>query len=56
MEYSFKKGAYKIVKYFLIFLLPFLVDQFIVSYPAIAQITIGALLVGIVNFLKIKFA
>lgn len=50
--YSFKKTFWKMVKYFIIFIIPFLVDQFIVAYPEIAQISIGALLVGIVNWGK----
>ena len=54
MNYSFKKGALKIVKYFLIFLIPALVDMFIVNYPAVAQLTLGGVLVGIANFLKVK--
>ena len=52
MKYSFKITLIKIVKYFIIFIIPFLVDQFIVQYPQLAQITIGALLVGIVNWSK----
>lgn len=54
MKYSFKIGLVKMVKSFVLFVLPFLVDQFIVAYPQIAQLTIGAVLVLIVNFLKIK--
>jgi len=42
------------VKYFILFALPWLVDQFIVSYPAVAQLTIGGLLVMLANFLKLK--
>ena len=55
MKYNIKKGAIKIVKYFLIFLLPVLVDRFIISYPILAQLTVGGLLVGACNFLKIKY-
>ena len=53
--YSYKKGLLKIVKYFLIFLLPILVDKFIISFPEIAQLSVGAVLVGVVNFVKIKY-
>jgi len=56
MKYSFKKGVYKVVKYFLIFLLPILVDKFIIAYPVFFQLSVGAVLVGIVNWLKIKYA
>ena len=54
MEYSFKKGLGKIVKYLVIFAVPALVDRFVISYPEIAQLSVGAILVGIVNFLKVK--
>jgi len=54
MKYSFKKTVIKVVKYFVIFIIPFLVDKWIIAYPELAQISVGALLVGIVNFLKIK--
>jgi len=53
-SYSFKKTIGKVIKYFIIFLLPVLVDQFIVQYPEIAQLTVGAILVGVVNYLKVK--
>ena len=56
MNYSYKKGVIKIIKYFLIFLIPILVDRFIVAYPQLAQLTIGALLVGVVNYLKVVYA
>ena len=54
MNFSIKKNLSKIVKYFLIFLLPFLVDAFIIQFPEIAQLSVGALLVGLVNFIKVK--
>jgi len=54
MNYSIKTGLLKIVKYFLIFLLPFLVDAFIIQFPEIAQLSVGALLVGLVNLIKVK--
>jgi len=53
MNYSFKITLVKIVKYFVIFIIPFLVDQFVFQYPQLAQITIGALLVGIANWGKV---
>jgi hypothetical protein len=52
MKYSFKTTLFKGVKYFVIFLIPLLVNQFVVSYPDVAQITIGAALVMLVNWLK----
>ena len=56
MNYSLKIGVVKILKYFLIFLIPILVDRFIVAYPQIAQLSIGALLVGVVNYIKVVYA
>jgi len=55
MKYSIKKGLLKLVKYFLIFLLPLLVSKFIIAFPDIAQISVGALLVGIANWLKVRY-
>ena len=54
MEYDFKKTIVKVMKYFVIFVIPFLVDAFIVEMPDIANLTIGAVLVGICNYLKVK--
>jgi len=54
MNYSFKKTLLKGIKYFVIFLLPVLVDKLIVAYPAIAQLTLGGILVMIVNWLKVR--
>lgn len=54
MTYSPKKGLVKILKYFVLFLIPALVNLFIVQYPQIAQLSVGALLVGVANFLKVK--
>ena len=42
------------IKYFVVFAIPFLVDQFIVSFPQIAQLTVGALLLMGTNWLKIR--
>jgi hypothetical protein len=53
MKYDIKIGLKKGVEYFVIFLLPILVDKFIYSYPQLAQLSVGALLVMVVNFLKI---
>ena len=53
-EYSFKITVMKGLKYFVIFLLPVLVDKFIIQYPELAQLTVGGGLVMFVNWLKIK--
>ena len=53
-EFSYKQNLLKGVKYLVIFILPFLVDQFIVSYPQVAQLTVGAILVMGVNLLKVR--
>ncbi len=55
MKYSIKKGLLKLVKSFVIFLLPLLVSKFIIAFPDIAQISVGALLVGIANWLKVRY-
>ena len=52
--YDFKVTLKKGIIYFVLFLLPVLVDKFLVSYPEIAQLTIGGLLVMGTNFLKHK--
>ncbi|OGT23774.1 MAG: hypothetical protein A2W47_04300 [Gammaproteobacteria bacterium RIFCSPHIGHO2_12_38_15] len=54
--YSIKQGVAKSFKYFILFALPVLVDKLVVSYPAFFQLSIGALLVMIVNVLKIKYS
>ena len=56
MTYSFKTTLLKMVKYFVAFALPAIVDRFIVSYPAIAQLTVGTILLGILNWLKARTA
>jgi hypothetical protein len=55
-EYSFKITLIKGAKYFCIFLLPLLVDKFIISYPEIAQLTVGGILVMIANYAKFNFS
>ena len=54
--YSIKQGIAKSAKYFVLFALPVLVDRFVVSYPQYAQLTLGAILVGLVNLLKVKYS
>jgi len=54
MNFSIKTMFVKGVKYAVIFALPMLVNAFIFEFPDIAQITVGGLLVMLVNFLKIK--
>ena len=54
MKYSLKTGILKAIKYGIIFALPVLVNQFIVGFPEIAQLTVGGILVMIVNAIKIK--
>lgn len=52
--YSFKRTVRKGIKYFVIFLLPILIDRLIMNYPQIAQLTVGAILVMIMNWLKVR--
>ena len=54
--YSFKKTLGKGLKYIIIFALPLAVDQLIVAYPDWAQLTLGGVLVMVVNFLKVAIA
>lgn len=54
MKYSLKIGLLKALKYIAIFALPVLVDQFVVAYPQLAQLTVGGILVMLTNYLKIK--
>lgn len=55
MEFSYKITLQKGIKYFVIFAFPFLVDQFILTMPDIANISIGAGLLMICNLLKTKY-
>jgi hypothetical protein len=52
--YSVKITLQKGIKYFGIFLFPFLVDRFIFSFPELAQLTLGSVLVMIANYIKVK--
>jgi len=45
----------KSLKYGILFGLPMIVDQFIISYPAYAQLTIGTLLTMLANLLKVRY-
>jgi len=54
MDYSFKHGLYKALKYVVIFILPALVDRFIISYPEIAQLSVAGILVLLLNYLKVR--
>ena len=53
--YSLKQGLLKAVKYFVIFALPVLVDRFLYSFPELAQLTVGGILVALVNLAKVKY-
>lgn len=55
MKYSINKGINKSIKYAIIFIIPVLVDKFVYAMPEYANITIGGILVGVVNYLKIKY-
>ena len=52
MNYDWKLTIKKGIKYFIIFALPILVNQFVVAYPDWAQLTVGGLLVMAVNWGK----
>ena len=55
MEFSYKITLLKGIKYLVVFALPFLVDSFILAMPDIANLTIGACLLMLVNVLKAKY-
>lgn len=54
MKYSFIKGLLKSLKVVALFVVPVLINAFIVEYPEIAQLTLGGILVLAWNFLKVK--
>ena len=56
MEYSYKKTGLKMLKVLVLFIIPVLVNQFVVQYPEIAQLTVGSLLYGLSNLLREKYA
>lgn len=53
MQYSIKKGFLKALTTVVLFALPIAVDQFVVSYPEYAQLTLGGLLVMGMNYIKV---
>lgn len=55
MQLSYKITLQKGIKYFIAFILPFAVDQFIFAMPDIANLTIGTCLLMLVNALKVKY-
>jgi len=55
MEFSYKIMWQKGLKYFVAFVFPFLVDSFIMAMPDIANLTIGACLLMLCNYLKVRF-
>lgn len=54
MKYSILKGLKKSIKVIVLFAVPVLIDAFVVSYPGIAQLTLGGLLNLGWNYLKVK--
>ena len=54
MDYSLLKGIGKGIKYGVIFAIAAGIDAFIVQYPEWGQLTVGGVLVLIVNWLKVK--
>lgn len=52
MTYSFKKGLIKGITAVVCFGVPFLLTQF----PEVANLTIGAVALMLVNFIKVKIA
>lgn len=54
MTYSFKKGLVKTLKVVALFAIPLAVDQFLIAFPEVAQLTVGGLLVFGANWLKVR--
>ena len=54
VKFSWGQNISKGIKYLVIFVIPVLVDRFIVAYPEWSELPLGALLVMLVNYLKIK--
>jgi len=54
LKYSIKKGIIKGLKYFVIFLIPVIIDKVAISFPVFWQMTTGGVIVIIYNYLKIK--
>lgn len=50
-KYSFLKGLGKMVLSFILFAVPF----FVTNFPDLANVSIGSLLVLLVNWLKIRY-
>ncbi len=50
--YSFKTTLLKMVKYFILFSIPFVID---ILPNDVLNMTVGAILVGILNWVKVKF-
>lgn len=55
MEFEYKTTLLKGIKYLVVFALPFLVDTFIIAMPDVANLSIGASLLMLVNVLKVKY-
>lgn len=51
-----KRNVVKAVKAGVLFAVPALVSAFVVAFPGWAQLTLGAVLVGIADAVKRKFA
>ena len=54
VKYDYKKTVKEGLRSLALFLLPVLVDRFIVSFPEYAQLTIGGLLVAGRDWLKYR--
>lgn len=54
MNYSYKKTFYKAFSNLILFVIPVLIDVFVVKYPEYAQLTLGAALVALKDYLKHK--
>ena len=55
MNYDYKKTLKKGLQFAVAFVIPFLINAFIAELPQVANITIGGLLLMLVNMLKHKY-
>lgn len=53
-SFDVKQALLSSVKYLVLFLVPKLVDMFLVAYPEWAQLTVGGVLVFFVKWLKVS--
>ncbi len=56
MQFSIKQMLQKMAKYLIFYGVPFLVAQWLQANPAIASLTVGTIMTGIMNWLKVQYS